>query len=100
MFVHGKFPCGEIDHVNGNPSDNKMSNLRVATRSMNNQNRRKAHKNNKSSGLLGVTRDGSKWSAQIGLKGKKIFIGSYATPELAHEAYVTVKRKIHEGNTL
>ena len=32
LFVHGEMPA-EIDHINGDPSDNRLANLRLATRS-------------------------------------------------------------------
>src|SRR5262245_33505102 len=41
LHVHGSWPAGDIDHVNGNPSDNRIVNLRLATRTQNNANSRR-----------------------------------------------------------
>lgn len=40
LYVYGKFPRDQIDHIDGNPSNNKMSNLRECTGSENSQNAR------------------------------------------------------------
>ena len=98
-FVHGEFPDGDIDHINGNPSDNRICNLRLASHSLNLQNQRRAKSNN-STGLLGVCPNGSGWRAEIRVNGKKVNLGTHKTPELAHVAYVEAKRKYHEGCTL
>lgn len=99
FFSYGKWPDGLIDHINGNPSDNRIQNLRDVTASVNQQNQRNAAKRNKT-GLLGVCPKGSKWRAQIVLGGKKVHIGMYPTPEDAHRAYISVKRLNHEGSTI
>jgi hypothetical protein len=77
------------DHINGVPSDNRRSNLRVATPSQNALHRTKMNRTN-SSGFSGVTPafGRGRWRARIKVYGKKISFGSYATKEEAHEAYV------------
>ncbi|EOC1198696.1 HNH endonuclease [Cronobacter sakazakii] len=40
FYYHGKWPKEDIDHINGNPSDNSIRNLREATRAQNSHNRR------------------------------------------------------------
>lgn len=99
LYVHGELPSESVDHINGNKLDNRISNLRLASTSLNQQNKRKAQSNNKL-GVLGVCRDGSRFKAAIKKQGRKIHLGSHATPELAHEAYLTAKREIHEGCTI
>ena len=102
LFVYGKWPAGEIDHVNGDRTDNRIQNLRVVTRAENNQNIRTAKRNNKSSGLLGVTHilRNNKWRAQIMVARKKLHIGLYDSPQDAHNAYVETKRRLHAGCTI
>ena len=98
-FTHGEFPNTSIDHINGIPDDNKLCNLRLADHHMNMQNQRRARKDN-FLGVLGVSRNGSKYRAEIRADGKKIFLGNHATQELAHQAYIQAKRKYHKGCTL
>jgi hypothetical protein len=100
-FVHGEFPRHEIDHINGDRTDNRIANLRDVSRSVNNENLRGARSHNKS-GLLGVSRRNwcSTFGAAIRVNGKRYHLGSFPSAEKAHEAYLTAKRRLHEGNTL
>lgn len=102
FYVHGIWPNGEIDHINGEKSDNRIENLRDVTCAANVQNKRRANANNVSFGMLGVTFDKKKGRivAQIGHRGKHIFLGRFDSPEVAHAAYISAKRQLHEGNTL
>jgi hypothetical protein len=101
LYVHGEMPKKFIDHINTIKSDNKLSNLRDASRIKNGQNQIKAHKNN-ISGFLGVTwyERTKSWVAKIKNNGKLIHLGYYKNPELAYESYLCMKRKIHEGCTI
>lgn len=99
-FLHyGRWPQGELDHVNGNRADNRIENLREVTRDENAQNRRKAQGNNKL-GVLGVYRHSERFRAQIMAAGGRIHLGLFDTVEEAHAAYVAAKRRFHAGNTL
>jgi len=84
---HGAWPTGEIDHKNGNKSDNRLANLRDVTKSLNmaNVGRRKTN----TSGFKGVSwsRWAGRWEARIQIAGKQKFLGYFGTPELAHAAY-------------
>ena len=99
LYATGAWPTAQIDHVNGQRDDNRISNLRDVSRSVNIQNLRKARSDNKS-GLLGVSANGNRWQAQINVGGKKRQIGTFATPELAHAAYLDAKRELHVGCTI
>jgi len=99
VFLHvtGRWPRGQIDHINGDRADNRFDNLREATQSENSQNQRTAKRSNLSSGLLGVTWAPKlkKWVAQIMIEGDQNRLGSFDTPELAHAAYCDAKRRLH-----
>lgn len=99
LYVTGSWPKEEIDHKNTIKNDNKWGNLRESTRNMNAQNIRKPRKDN-ALGILGVSKDGPMFKAQICLNGKRIFIGNFSTVQQAHAAYVSTKRILHGGNTL
>lgn len=100
LYVHGTHPSDEIDHINGNRADNKISNLRDVSHAVNAQNRRAVSRNNKYSEYLGVSRRGNRWAARIIVDNKERFIGSFATQEIARDAYLTAKRQLHEGCTI
>lgn len=100
LWVHGAMPV-EMDHLNGFRSDNRIVNLRPATRQLNMQNRRFASVTNRS-GLLGVSwgaRQG-KWYARITTAGKTRHLGYFGTPGEAYAAYVAAKHKLHAGCSL
>ena len=95
------YPPMEVDHRDGDGLNNRIDNLRVAGPRINLENRRRASKNNKT-GFLGVCFDPltNRYRASIRAKGKTVRLGRHDTPELAHQAYLSAKRKLHEGNTL
>lgn len=96
---YGKFPNGVVDHINGNPLDNRIENLRDIPQKINMQNQRSAMIDN-ATGMLGVSKKGCRFRAQITVDQKKHYLGTFETPELAHTAYVEAKRKYHIGGTL
>jgi hypothetical protein len=100
LVTTGEWPKGEVDHINGDPSDNRIVNLRDVSRMVNQQNQRRAKSSNRS-GLLGVKQVAKwRWDAYITLEGKKLFLGRFYSPDEAHSAYLTAKRQLHEGCTI
>lgn len=99
LYVTGSWPEGEIDHIDISRSNNAFENLRMVSRSVNMQNRQKARKNN-TTGLLGVSRRSNGFRAVIHTDGKRISLGTYPTPEQAHQVYVEAKRRAHVGCTI
>lgn len=83
LYVTGCWPADEIDHRDVNPSNNKWDNLREATHSQNHRNRKGIAKH----GYKGVTQADNRWRAQIQVGGVRKHLGSFKTPEEAHEAY-------------
>lgn len=99
LYVHGVLPANQIDHIDGNPANNRIDNLRDVTAAVNQQNRKRAQTNNKL-GFLGVTRSGNKFEAAIRLNKKVRHLGTFKTPEDAHQAYLGAKRRLHPAGTL
>lgn len=102
LYVYGAWPVGQVDHKNGDATDNRIDNLRDVTSGVNSQNLHSAHPNNRYSGLLGVSWHAKtkKWSARIQVDGKQTSLGLHFTPQEAHLAYVEAKRKLHIGCTI
>lgn len=99
LLVTGSWPDGEIDHINGNKSDNRIENLRVVTRTVNAQNERMARRSS-SAGVLGASRNRGRFRSEIRVGGKRITLGYFASAEEAGAAYLAAKRTLHEGCTI
>lgn len=87
FYMTGEWPNGGLDHRNRNSLDNRWSNLREATQSMNVANTKIRSTN--TSGFKGVhlRKRSNRWLAEIWKDGKKTFLGSYASAEEASAAY-------------
>ena len=85
LYMYGRLPFGETDHINGN-------------RTFNQQNRATPRRGSKV-GYIGVSLAPykKKYRAQIEVNGKGRSLGFYATAEEAHAAYLEAKRKMHAG---
>lgn len=100
LYTTGHEPCKgfEIDHINGDTHDNRWQNLRLASKSENQQNRVRANKSIKAtSNLLGVywSNQKSKWMARITINRTEIFLGLYDDEQQAHAAYLRAKHEVH-----
>lgn len=86
-FILQATPDQEVDHINGNGLDNRRSNLRFVTRSINVANSKLRSDNR--SGCRGVSfrKDRRKWVAQITIDGAAYFLGFFATVSEAAAAY-------------
>lgn len=93
------WPDGEIDHINGDKQDNRIENLRDVPSFVNKQNLRSATKRNKL-GVLGVHQRQGRFRADISIDGAAKAIGTFASADEAHAAYLAAKRSCHQGNTL
>jgi hypothetical protein len=95
IYVSGAAPAGLIDHVNGDPSDNRIVNLRNCTQSQNMKNV-KGHFDSRS-GFKGVyTRNGGRsWFAKIFSDGKPTHLGTFPSKLEAAAAYDAAARAIH-----
>jgi len=94
FYVHGKFPAQQIDHINGDRADNRISNIREVSCSENAQNRW-ANKRNKT-GLMGVNFNFGKYRAFIRINNQTTCLGNFETAHDAHEAYKIAKAQHHK----
>ncbi|HGW3055140.1 TPA: HNH endonuclease signature motif containing protein [Klebsiella pneumoniae] len=98
-FMTGELPPGdlEVDHINGNRSDNKWSNLRLVTHAVNMQNSRKPkHNTSGHPGILQNKKTG-KWAARISVSGRMIQLGEFLDKQEAINCYLAAKQRMHEG---
>ena len=73
----GRWPNGQVDHINGNRSDNRICNLRVVTCLENHRNM--GLPKNHRTGVFGVGWDNArkKWRAHIHVENKQVFLGRF-----------------------
>jgi hypothetical protein len=82
-----------VDHVDGNPLNNRRSNLRFCTHAQNMKNR-KVHRSNKL-GVKGVHLAGKRYRAEIKVDGQRYGLGSFLTLAEAAAAYKTASARFH-----
>ena len=95
LIMTGEWPNEVIDHINGDPSDNRWENLRSATHAQAHQNI-KVYKSN-STGLVGAYKADGRWVSMISVNGKRLHLGSFNTIEEAARAYINAAKKFHGG---
>lgn len=97
---HGSWPSGQIDHINGNRSDNRIANLRDIQRSDNQRNMKRFVTNK--SGVTGVHWDDDlgKWRAVIHSDGGNVHLGAWSEKAEAVEARKRAERELgfHENH--
>jgi hypothetical protein len=99
LCIHGRWPAQEIDHINGIRTDNRIANLREASRLENMHNVHAEYKN--SMGVTGIRRTPSgRYSSRINVAGRSEFLGCFITPEEARAAYLAAKRERHTTCTI
>ena len=96
LYVYGEFPELNIDHINHDITDNRISNLRQATQLQNVWNSK--IKNSSETGVKGVTKDKRKKStfyARCRVNGEHVYLGAFSTKEDAGKAYDDFARSLH-----
>ena len=89
FYSYGVWPIGDTDHINKDPSDNRIANLRDISHSHNivNQTNRGEFRG------TSFHKKGKKWTAQIGVNKRTIYLGMFERREDAREAYIKAAKK-------
>lgn len=87
MYVFGDWPKKVVDHIDRNPANNRISNLRDTSHTINSLNRSGSH--------LCATRNGKGWQAQIAIFGETVYLGQFRTREEASEVFKQVHRDLY-----
>lgn len=97
---HGKWPDDQIDHINGDRTDNRISNIRSVSQAENGKNMKRPSTN--TSGVIGVTWDKQteKWRSGIRVDGKKKCLGRFQCKTAASIARLAAERRygFHENH--
>jgi hypothetical protein len=86
LYVHGCWPAGLIDHIDGNSQNNRIANLREATSSDNSVNFHTPRFNK--TGFRGVVALNGKFSSVPRFRGQRFYLGTFDTAAEAHAAYM------------
>lgn len=93
-FVTGIDPITkEIDHINGDTSNNKFINLRIANHSQNGKNLCKSKRNTSNFKGVSFLKNRNKWQVNITLNYKNIYLGSYKSKFYAALVYARAAKK-------
>jgi hypothetical protein len=87
LYVYGYMPLKTIDHINGNPYDNRLLNLRLCTLSENQQNSKIRVDNTTGYKGVGFSKSLNKYTVRCRANGKRHNLGYFDTAEKASEAY-------------
>ena len=95
LHVYGKFPTGQIDHINRNKTDNRLCNLREVTPQANLIN--KDVRSDNTSGVTGVSKlkDSNKWFVRINVNKQNKYLGSFDSFEDAVRARLAAEEYLN-----
>ena len=98
MHHFGVWPQDDIDHLNGQRTDNRIANLRDVDNTINRQNQKRARADS-ATGVQGVApyKDSGRFQARVRHEGISHYLGTYDTVEAARSAYVEAKARLHPG---
>lgn len=91
MISFGRNPNGYIDHINRDPADNRISNLRECSVTQNNWNAKKPKRDLP----VGVYKRGNRFESLIRNGCKQIYLGRFHSSQEAENAYIEASKKFH-----
>ena len=94
LYIYDEWPP-EVDHRDGDKSNNALANLRIATRTQNNFNSKREPGQ---SGLRGAYLDkrNLQWYSKIQIGGQVKYLGAFDSAEEAHQAFMKAV-ELHHG---
>lgn len=95
LYMHGQWPSGDLDHINGCPLDNRLENLRIATNPQNQANRLRDRDKDTPKGVRRLP--SGKFQARITVSKKQILLGTFDSSDEAQAAYFHAANQ-HYGN--
>lgn len=94
-IIHDEWPKTDIDHINCNRSDNRESNLRLATRAENSWNSGIRATNTSGAKCVSFSKRMKKWTSYINVNGKKLHLGTFYNKHDAAKAHAAAVVKYH-----
>lgn len=95
VWVHGKWPKAEIDHINGNRDDNRIENLREASVAQNRTNKRIQSNNKSGFKWVSFVPKAKRWRAEIRKNRRRIYSSFHSSAEEAYEAACIAAKGLH-----
>lgn len=94
LYFYGEWPANDIDHIDGNAINNKISNLRCCTKVQNSANSKGKSRCGLPKGVdYSMAR--KKYRARISMSGSDHHLGYFDDPQSAHLAYCDASKRIH-----
>lgn len=95
LYIYGSFPSGNLDHINRRKMDNRIDNLRLATRAQNMRNvaRSATKKSGLPKGVTWAAKGRKHFRATVYVAGRAIYVGVFDSEQDAHKAYCDEAKK-------
>ena len=98
--VHGAWPEGQIDHIDGDGTNNRLSNLRVVSNTENARNAKLSKRNSSGRAGVGLHKASGRWEARIGVGKRKRHLGLFTRFDdaCAARAAAEIEYGFHENH--
>lgn len=96
FLMHKGYLPEYLDHINGNPLDNRIENLREATMAQNNYNKKMPKTNTSGFKNVFYDKDTKKWRVRINVNGVKVHFGYHKDLEVAKRVAIEAREKLHK----